>query len=76
MSLIEEKELFTLKIYPDGCKTDMNVGSEAEIQELVYSLVSMFEQAPHIRSLFALAIETSEEIDHGELDNVDTHLLS
>lgn len=77
MSLTSELALFTLRVYDDGCKTDMNVETEEDIQKMVYSLVSMFDQAPHIRALFELALESANEVD--ELihpNNSDTNMFS
>ncbi|MGL4624845.1 MAG: hypothetical protein ACRCWD_08185 [Culicoidibacterales bacterium] len=63
MPLTSDIALLTLRVYDDGCKTDMNVESEEDIQKMVFSLVSMFDQAPHIRALFELALESAEEVD-------------
>ncbi|MGL4952961.1 MAG: hypothetical protein ACRC5Q_04060 [Culicoidibacterales bacterium] len=63
MPLSSESTLLTLRIFDDGCKTDMNVETEEDIQKLVYSLISMFDQAPHIRALFELALQSSQELE-------------
>ncbi|MGL4972477.1 MAG: hypothetical protein ACRC6H_04980 [Culicoidibacterales bacterium] len=76
MPLSSELALLTLRIYDDGCKTDMNVETEEDVQKLVYSLISMFDQAPHIRALFELALESSQEFDRLLANESNSDLLS
>ncbi|MGL5296883.1 MAG: hypothetical protein ACRDAO_08100 [Culicoidibacterales bacterium] len=80
MSQSEEKLLFNLRVYEDGCKTDVDIHTHTDIQQVIYSLVSMFEQAPHIRAVFELALDSAKQLDEladaKDGENNDPHLFS